>query len=129
MISITVFGNEVEGKDSLAVRLVPELKKRFKKINFQISDPTENVEPPSDPWIIIDVAVGINEVVVVEDLKKLDYVKGSSVHDYDVYMDLRLREKLGQLPSIKIILVPNDWDEKRALINIEQFIYNVLNII
>ena len=112
---ITVFGNETEVNDNLAVRLVPELKKKLPNIEFRIEDPTESLEPPSDPWIILDVGVGIDEVVVIEDLKKLDYVKGSSVHDYDVYMDLRLREKLGQLPKIKIILIPNNWAVRRAV--------------
>lgn len=112
---ISVFGNEMEERDNLAVRLVPELEKRFKEIEFRVSDPTETLEPPSDPWVILDVGMGIEEVVVIEDLGDLDFVKGQSVHDYDVYMELRLKEKLGKLPKIKIILVPADWKEKPAL--------------
>lgn len=112
---VTVFGNETEAKDNLAVRLVPELKKRWPNIEWRIEDPTESLEPPSDPWVILDVGVGIDKVMVVTDLKQLDYVKGSSVHDFDVYLELRLREKLGQLPKLKIILVPYDWPVNRAV--------------
>jgi hypothetical protein len=112
---VSVFGNEVEEKDNLVVRLVPQLKKLLPQLDFHIADPTENIKPPSDPWIILDVGMGIDEVVVIEDLKQLDYVKGQSVHDYDVYMDLRLREKVGQLPKMKIILVPYEWEEERAI--------------
>lgn len=119
---ITVFGNETEAKDNLALRLIPELSRKLPDIDFQVSDPTESIEPPSDPWVILDVGVGINEVMVIEDLKQLDLVKGSSVHDFDVYLDLRLREKLGQLPKIKIILIPNNWSEERASAEISKSI-------
>jgi hypothetical protein len=112
---VSVFGNEMEEQDNLAVRLVPELEKRFKEIEFRISDPTETLEPPSDPWVILDVGMGIEEVVVIEDLGDLDFVKGQSVHDYDVYMELRLKEKLGKLPKIKILLIPSHMPKIDAL--------------
>lgn len=112
---ITVFGNPVEPRDSVAVRLVPELKKRFKNIDFRIKDPTESLEPPSDPWIILDVAQGIDEVTVIEDLKDLEEIHGDSVHDYDVYLELKLKEKIGQLPRTKLILLPINMRSERAL--------------
>lgn len=111
---VTVFGNEIDAKDNLVVRLVPTLRTRMKNIEWRIEDPTESLEPAGDPWVILDVGVGIKEVVVIEDLKELDYVKGSSVHDFDVYMELKLRQKLGQLPKIKIILIPNQWEEEKT---------------
>jgi hypothetical protein len=124
---ITVFGNEVEEKDNLMVRLRPHLIKLFPEIEFQMADPTENLDPPGDPWIILDVGVGISDLVMIEDLKELDYVKGQSVHDYDVYMDLRLREKIGLLPRIKIILVPYDWGEEKALENVSTRLTSFFN--
>jgi hypothetical protein len=113
--TITVFGNAEEPQDNLAVKLLPELKRRFRMIDFRIEDPTESLEPSGDPWIIIDVAQGINEVTVIDKLKDLEGMRGSSAHDYDVYMELRLKEKLGQLPKLKIILVPSDGDEENFL--------------
>ena len=115
---ISVFGNETEAKDNLAVRLVPNLQRRFPKIEFRIMDPTESIEPPSDPWIILDVGVGIDKIMMIEDLKQLDYIKGSSVHDFDVYLELRLREKLGKFPKVKIIIVPNTMDEVQAIFQV-----------
>lgn len=112
--TVTVFGNEVDERDSLAVRLIPKLKKYLPEIDFVVADPTESLEPPSDPWVILDVGMGINEVVVIEDLNELDYVKGQSVHDFDVYMELRLKEKLGELPKIKVIIVPMGMDEEKT---------------
>ena len=111
---ITVFGNETEAKDNLAVRLVPDLQRRFPKIEFRINDPTESLEPPSDLWIILDVGQGIKEVTVVTGLKQLDYVKGSSVHDFDVYLELKLKEKLGKLRKICLILLPHDMEAQTA---------------
>src|SRR4030042_2660287 len=120
MQTVTVFGNPVEVKDNLAVKLVPELKKRFPEIEFQIVGPTESLEPPSDPWIILDVAVGIDKVTVVEDLRDLERVRGDGAHDYDVYLELALRQKLGQLGRIELILIPAKMDEKRALLGVEK---------
>jgi hypothetical protein len=125
---ITVFGNETEEKDSLAVRLMPGLRKLFPSITFEVADPTENIEPPSDPWIILDVGMGIENVVVIEDLNQLDQVKGQSVHDYDVYMDLRLREKIGLLPNVKIILVPFEWEKERAIIEIARHLDQMVKV-
>jgi hypothetical protein len=122
MKTITVFGNELEDHDNLAVKLVPSLTKQFPQLKFVIQDPTENIEPPKEEWIILDVGIGISEVVIITKLSQLEQVKGSSVHDYDVYMDLRLREKLGQLPNLKIILIPNDGEIKSVLAKVREII-------
>ena len=119
---VSVFGNEMDPQDSMVVKMVPELQKKLPDVDFQLVDPTESLEPPSDPWIILDVGMGIDEVVVVEDLKQLDQVKGQSVHDFDVYMELRLREKLGQLPKIKIIIVPALYAKEKAFDRIEKIL-------
>lgn len=123
---VTVFGNPVVAEDSLAVQLVPELEERFPEVAFEITDPTENLEPPSDPWIILDVGIGIDEVVVIESLEDLEQVKGQSVHDYDVYLELRLKEKLGQLPKVKIVIVPMDMKPQDALALIENTLKDLL---
>jgi hypothetical protein len=125
-ISITVFGNELEPKDSLAVQLVPTLQKKFPDIGFVISDPTESLEPMGNPWIILDVAQDINDITIITDLKDLDQVPGSSAHDYDVYLDLRLKEKLGELPPLKLILVPNTWTPAHALVHLSEVISTLI---
>jgi hypothetical protein len=62
--------------------------------------------------------MGIEEVVVIEDLAQLDYVRGQSVHDYDVYMELRLKEKLGELPKLRIILLPSEMSLSQAQVKV-----------
>jgi hypothetical protein len=112
---VTVFGNEVERRDSLAVKLVPELKKKLPNVDFVVVDPTESVEPPKDGWVILDVGEGIHEVTVIEDIHQLEHNRGDSVHDYDAYMELSLLHKLGRLPAIKLVVIPNEMGEMQAL--------------
>lgn len=116
---VTVFGNMVEEKDNLVVGLLAELRQRLEDVDFVVADPTEDLEPASDPWIILDVGMGIDRVVVVDDLQQLEQVPGQSVHDFDVYLELRLKEKIGRLPDIRIVIVPFDMDQGQALNEIE----------
>jgi hypothetical protein len=105
-MKVSVFGNEIDNHDNTALQCLPLLAKKLPDVEFVVQDPTESLEPLGDPWIIIDTAIGIEHVTVIESLNQLEYVKGSSVHDFDVYMELRLRAKLAPLPNLKIILVP-----------------------
>jgi hypothetical protein len=124
-ITVTVFGNPIEPRDNLAVLLVPKLKARFPDLDFRIEDPTESIEPTGDPWIMLDVAEGIEKVTVVEDLKQLEPMRGSGAHDYDLYLELRLREKLGRLPKIKLILIPNRMSQDAALKTLEPILHKM----
>jgi hypothetical protein len=117
-----VFGNEIDTHDNTAIQCLPLLKKRLPQIKFVVQDPTESLEPLSDPWIIIDTAIGADHVTVIESLDDLEYVKGSSVHDFDVYMELRLKAKLAPLPKLKIILVPQGDDPKHAIEHIVEIL-------
>jgi len=117
---VTVFGNPLEPRDNLAVQLVPQLQQQLPDYRFVVADPTENLEPVNDPWIILDVGMGIDTVVVIDELEQLEYVKGQSVHDFDVYMELRLRQKLGNLPQIRLVIVPYTMDEATALRHIRK---------
>lgn len=104
--TVTIFGNETDPGDQTALLLIPALQKRFPSIAFIISDPTESLDPPQDVWVILDTAIGIDQVKMIELLDDLEFVGGSSVHDFDVYMELRLQAKLRQLPPLKLILIP-----------------------
>jgi hypothetical protein len=109
----------VEEKDNLVVGLMAELRQRLVDVDFEVADPTEDLEPAGDPWIILDVGMGIDRVMVVDDLQQLERVPGQSVHDFDVYLELRLKEKIGRLPDIRIVIVPFDMDQGQALNEIE----------
>lgn len=125
-LTITVFGNELEERDNMAVRIAGMMK--MEGVEFEVRDPTELLEPPSDPWVMLDVGEGIDEVVVIDDLKHLSSVGGMGAHDYDVYMDLALRQKLGQLPAIRIIVIPVGFGDKEAVEGVEREIRKVIQV-
>ena len=115
---VSVFGNETEALDNTALKLLPFLRKKLPHITFLIQDPTESIDSTGDPWIILDTAIGIDHVELVESLDDLEMVKGSSVHDFDVYMELRLQAKLKPLPKLAIILIPKGDDPEHAVTHV-----------
>lgn len=121
-MKVFVFGNPVVEKDSLPLRILPELKKRFPMIEFVNSDPTELLEYDDEAWIL-DAAEGIDDVEILSDISRLDLPKRFSVHDYDLTVDLHLLQKLGKLQQVKIIAVPMGMEEKEALTKVEKVLH------
>jgi Ni,Fe-hydrogenase maturation factor len=117
-MKVFVFGNPLVEKDSLPLKLLPKLRKQFPEIDFVVADPTESLLVDDDEFWILDVAKNIDEVVIFDDILKLDLPKRMSVHDYDLALDLRLLEKLGKLKKVKIIAVPVGMKYKEALVKI-----------
>ena len=113
-MNIFVIGNEDLAFDSLPLRILPELKKRFAHLNFQIKDPNEEWDT-SKEIIIIDTVKGINKVQVFSDLKSFTPSPKITLHDFDVLDNLRLLEKIGKLPKIKIVALPATISERKAL--------------
>ncbi len=112
---VSVFGNSLVDKDSISIRILPELRKRFPHIEFLVEDPTETLNPPDDEWWIIDAAEGVKRVELIEDLTKIEPTQSTSVHDYDLSFDLFLLQKLGKLPKMKIVIVPFEFTVKKAV--------------
>ncbi len=123
---ISVFGNEIDPADNTAVACLPFLKQKLPDIEFMLQDPTESLTPLGDPWIIVDTAIGIEHATMISSLDDLEHVKGSSVHDFDVYMDLRLRQKIEKLPDLRIILVPQGDDPHHATDHIVEYIEEIV---
>lgn len=104
-MKISVLGNPDLKEDNAAIRLIPELKKKYPEAEIKVEDPAEGLKPVDD-WIIVDVCQGIKEVMVIEDLDKFESLRRVSVHDYEVAMELKLLKKLGKIKKLKIICVP-----------------------
>jgi Ni,Fe-hydrogenase maturation factor len=122
-MKVSVFGNPDLKGDSLVVKMVPRLKKRFPEVEFKIEDPSEGLKPPVEgEWIILDVAVGIDKVRVFEDLDKLVTEKRVSLHDYDVAMELKLLKKLGKIGELKIVAVPVKASEEEIVNKLDKVI-------
>src|SRR3990167_9099758 len=100
---ILVFGNPRVRSDSIPPKILPELKKLFPNIKFETMDPTEIINQNEEELWILDVAEGIDEVRIINDPAMLNRQKRTSVHDYDLALDIKLLSRLGKLKKIKII--------------------------
>ena len=120
-MKILVFGNSLVEKDNLNLKLISKLKKNFSKIEFKEFDPTENLEGEIEGGnlLILDVAEGIDNVVVINNLDKLEIFGRCSMHDFDLAYNLKLLKKIGKLRDIKIIAVPIESDIKEAFSQIQ----------
>lgn len=114
-MTVFVFGNPDLPADSLAVRILPELHKRFPEIDFLTKDPNEDFELPEDA-VIIDVVAGLKEVRVFSSLDDFQAPPRTTLHDFDLFSHFQFLKKLGKLPSkIKIIGLPPTISEKEAI--------------
>ncbi len=127
-----VFGNLLVEKDNLALKLLPKLQKAFPYIEFKEFDPTENLEAEIEnkSLKIIDVIEDINKVRLIklsstEDFNKLHIGKVYSMHDFDLGYNLKLLKKIGKLDSIKVIGIPMEFSEERALREVEKIIKEI----
>lgn len=125
-MKISVFGNPLVEKDSLPLKILSGLKKKFPDIEFVIEDPTETINPPKDEWWIIDSAEGIEDVKLIEDISSFAASPRVSVHDYDLSFDLQLLAKLKKLPKVKIIAIPSGMKEKEAFNIVENIIFSII---
>ncbi len=104
-MNIYVCGNPLVKEDSLPLRILPALQKRFPDINFVEFEPTEDL-PKEDNLIIIDTVINAKDVMLIDDIDKFVQTKALSLHDFDLGLNLKLAKKLGRLKSVKIIGVP-----------------------
>jgi Ni,Fe-hydrogenase maturation factor len=125
--TILVFGNPLVELDSLAIRILPQLKKVFPNIDFVHVDPTENLQNYGKKLKILDVAPNINEIRIFsleneKDLDKISTSKIFSMHDFDLGYNLKLLKKLNLIDEAEIICLPWNFSEKQALENLNKIL-------
>ena len=124
--TIFVAGNLLIKEDSVALKLMPKLAKKFPQIEFIELEPTDNF--PEEKFLtIIDAVEGINEIKIIEDIDKIVLQKSFSLHDFDLGTNLKLLKKAGKLEKVKIIGIPMKWKEKQALEELCKQIKKLLN--
>ncbi len=106
---IFVFGNTLVEEDSLAQRVAERLKGKVKGFEFEAVQSLDEVKEKNNLYIM-DVAVGIERVQLVEDLEKLQAKQPVSSHDLDLVMELKMLRKVGKLQGVKIIAIPAGYD-------------------
>lgn len=121
MKKVFVFGNPDIEMDSLPLRIVPELQKKFPNVAFEVLDPNEEWTILKD-LLIIDTVIGIKKVTIFNDLKYFSASPNVSVHDFDAYANLRLLQKLGKLGEVKIIGIPPTRSGREVLLEVEKML-------
>ena len=122
-MTIYIFGNPDLSFDSFPLRLLPELRRRFPKIEFKILDPNEEWEIPEN-LIIIDTVIGLKKPQIFTNLDQFDQTPHISLHDFDALSNLRYLKKLGQLKKITIIGLPSKISQKDAMASLSHFLVN-----
>ena len=120
--TIHIFGNPLLDFDNLPLKLAPKLEKLFPEIDFVITDPSENISPIDGELIIIDTVENIKNVILIDDIEKLETNKIYSLHDFDLAFNLKLLQKIGKLKRVKIFGVPMEGDEEDVLEQLEKSI-------
>ncbi len=118
-MKILVFGNLLVKKDSLPLRILPKLKKKFKDIEFKDIDATEELQAEGRDLVILDAVEGIDKVMIIENIDQIKQSKVYSLHDFDLGYNLKLLKKMKLIDSAKIIGVPMRISEKEALAQIQ----------
>lgn len=112
-MNIYVFGNPLVPEDSLAVKLIPDLQKRFPKTKFIHADPNENFPPEDEKdLIILDTIKGVKKTTVfnLDDIA-VNNKSPISPHDYDLGIHLLLLKKMKKINYAVIIGVPTNMKQ------------------
>jgi hypothetical protein len=112
---IHIFGNILLPFDSLPLKLQPELQAALPEIDFVISDPNENIKPVNKELVIIDTVLDIKEIKIIKNIDQIQDNQTYSMHDFDLGLNLKLLQKIGELEKITIFGVPPDMNKKIAL--------------
>ncbi len=120
-MKILVFGNPLVEQDSLALKLLPKLREKFLSIEFKELDPNENLEEEIEDGKlrILDVVKGIDNVMIINDIDKLQVGKVYSMHDFDLAYNLKLLKKINKLKEVEIICLPMFMDKEEAFSQIQ----------
>lgn len=105
MRKILVFGNALFKADSLALKVADSLR-GMPGFEFVECDAAEDLERFGPDLLILDAAVGIKKVVLLDNLDQLENSPSYSMHDLDLALSLKLLMKLGKLRSVRIIALP-----------------------
>lgn len=127
MKKILIFGSEDFEYDSGAVALTKHLKDNIQEVTVQkLSRPEQLMNFLGSDFIIIDVATGIDEPLLIRDLDKINYGKKVTAHDMDLGAFLKTLKELGELDEVNIVAIPNDKDSQESLPKVMELLKNII---
>lgn len=115
-MQVYVFGNIDQEFDNLATKVA----KKIKGVDFVFVRPNEDLPFAGHKHVIImDTVAGIDRVTLFteEDLDKIVSPKSTTVHDYDLGFQLKYLYKLGKLPKLDLIALPQSGQIDYSLLN------------
>lgn len=113
-MEIWIFGNPDLPEDSLPIKLLPVLQKKFPQHKFIFKDPLDEWEMPKQ-LVIIDTIKGLKQIEVFESLEQFEKAPNITMHDYDLLTNLAFLKKLNKLPKFKILGIPPELGLDEAL--------------
>lgn len=126
--TVYVLGNPINQSDNSAVNLIPRLKKKYPQIEFVHYDPTEETVLDRNVLsIFIDVVEGIKRVTVFDDLDNFSPPPIVTLHDYDLFIHLKLVQKLKKIGKFMIVGIPPKIKRKDVLEEMDK-IFNASGI-
>ncbi len=123
---ILVFGNPLVKKDSLPLKLIRPLQKKFPNLEFKEFDSIEEIQNEGRILYIIDSVEDIKEVTIITDIDLLNTHSIYSVHDFDLANSLRLLKKLKMIDKVIIFGIPMFINKKKVLIELVENIKSIL---
>jgi Ni,Fe-hydrogenase maturation factor len=125
MKKIYVVGNLFLKEDSLPLKIMPLLAKKFPEIKFIEFDPTENF-PKEKNILILDTVAGLKKACLISDISEFEFQKPYSLHDFDLGLNLKLMQKIGYIKKFTIVGVPQKISKKEAIIQVSRLIKSLL---
>lgn len=124
MERIYVFGNPLVGEDSVPLRILDCLRKRFPSLEFIEFDTTEDLEERD--LVILDTVKGIRKVEIIDDIDKIMTGKVYSMHDFDLAQSLKLMKKMKMLDSVLIIGIPMGMSSDKAFEDVSRVLEKII---
>ena len=123
-MEIVVFGNPSLSIDNLAIKVGKELQKTGIKVLHR-ENPIELADLSLDECVILDVAEGIDEPRIIENVDRLVLGRLCSLHDFDMAYMLKLLKELGTLGTLRIIALPQHGEAEALLPKVEELLRKV----
>jgi len=119
---VLCYGNEFIKEDALAKEIADEVK--LPNVEFKKCDSVEDIFNYKDfeNIYILDVVKNAKEVMLIDNIDKLNAPELFSLHDFDLAFFLKLMKSIGKIKKINIIGIPMKGDKKRIISEIQKLI-------
>ena len=123
-MKLLLFGNPALPTDNLALRVGKLLAKDGYEA-LHLENPLGLLDLNLTEYVILDVAYGIEEVKLIENVDRLVLGRLCSLHDFDMAYFLKLMKQLGKLESIRIIAIPPALEAAEATRAVDSLLHNL----